>query len=780
MKSFNWITKGQTLLWLKNYVKLSHVPDLFVFNHKRWKIESEIILELIKKKFASKKIAVRSSSFNEDSIISSNAGAFQSFLNINIKNKNNLKKKIDLVFKSYNNLNIENDEVIIQEMVDNISISGVVFTHELKNMAPYYSINYDDVSGSSTTVTSGTSKYSNKALYVHRKFTSSLRSERFTKLLKSVLELEKIFKNKELDIEFIIDLNFNIKILQVRPIVKNNKLHKSEYKTISRTILYLRKKLVKRFFIEKGNSETLPIFGQMPDWNPAEIIGVVPKNLAYSLYEKLITNNIWCSARQEMNYRKPSSKILMYNFCGHPYIDVKASFSSFIPKGLDNSIAEKLIKYWLNKLKLYPEYHDKIEFNIAITSFSFQLEREIASLPKELFSAREKKKIERAYLHHFNFIINENCIGSLKKSIMEMETLDKEIKKLGSINSVKLSSLINLCIKYGTMPFAKLARHAFIGTKLIKSLHETKLLTPSSYNSFLSSFETIVSEMIIDIKKLKKSSFSKKYGHLRPGTYDITSKSYNEINPIDLFGSRSVKNMSNNFKLKKTEVKKINSYLTGLDIGFKHANEIFEYARLAIQSREKSKFKFTRVIDMIFKKIKILAKKYSISIEDISYLNINQLIAIEKNPSKYKKKKILEVIDKNSVKHNIFTTIKLPQLIIDANHSVIIPFQVSSPNFVTNKTIEGEIKYIKSFEASKNVDGKIILIESADPGYDWLFTTNFLGLITKYGGVNSHMSIRCAELQVPAAIGCGDQIFESLKKSNKVRMICASSSLQIN
>ena len=27
------------------------------------------------------------------------------------------------------------------------------------------------------------------------------------------------------------------------------------------------------------------------------------------------------------------------------------------------------------------------------------------------------------------------------------------------------------------------------------------------------------------------------------------------------------------------------------------------------------------------------------------------------------------------------------------------------------------------------------------------------GLITKYGGVNSHMAIRCAELSVPAAIG---------------------------
>jgi len=31
----------------------------------------------------------------------------------------------------------------------------------------------------------------------------------------------------------------------------------------------------------------------MPDWNPAEIIGIKPKMLALSLYKELITDNIW-------------------------------------------------------------------------------------------------------------------------------------------------------------------------------------------------------------------------------------------------------------------------------------------------------------------------------------------------------------------------------------------------------------------------------------------------------------------------------------------------------
>ena len=65
------------------------------------------------------------------------------------------------------------------------------------------------------------------------------------------------------------------------------------------------------------------------------------------------------------------------------------------------------------------------------------------------------------------------------------------------------------------------------------------------------------------------------------------------------------------------------------------------------------------------------------------------------------------------------------------------------------------------------------MIENADPGFDWIFGNKLLGLITKYGGVNSHMAIRCAELEIPAAIGCGEQKFETLKG---FQSICLDSS----
>ena len=64
----------------------------------------------------------------------------------------------------------------------------------------------------------------------------------------------------------------------------------------------------------------------------------------------------------------------------------------------------------------------------------------------------------------------------------------------------------------------------------------------------------------------------------------------------------------------------------------------------------------------------------------------------------------------------------------------------------------------------KELDNKIVVIENADPGYDWIFGHKILGLVTKFGGINSHMTIRCSELSIPAVIGCGEQIYTSLLK----------------
>ena len=76
------------------------------------------------------------------------------------------------------------------------------------------------------------------------------------------------------------------------------------------------------------------------------------------------------------------------------------------------------------------------------------------------------------------------------------------------------------------------------------------------------------------------------------------------------------------------------------------------------------------------------------------------------------------------------------------------------------------------------MDG-IICIENADPGYDFLFSKNIKGLITKYGGQNSHMAIRCAELNLPALIGVGEETYNKIKKNKSIKIDCVLKKIEL-
>ena len=72
------------------------------------------------------------------------------------------------------------------------------------------------------------------------------------------------------------------------------------------------------------------IFGQMPDWNPAEIIGKYPYPLLSSLYKKLVLDNAWIKARKIMGYNDNfKKKALMEVFLNQSFIDVEKVFYLF-------------------------------------------------------------------------------------------------------------------------------------------------------------------------------------------------------------------------------------------------------------------------------------------------------------------------------------------------------------------------------------------------------------------------------------------------------------------
>src|SRR5262249_27219320 len=77
------------------------------------------------------------------------------------------------------------------------------------------------------------------------------------------------------------------------------------------------------------------------------------------------------------------------------------------------------------------------------------------------------------------------------------------------------------------------------------------------------------------------------------------------------------------------------------------------------------------------------------------------------------------------------------------------------------------------------IDGCIVLLLNADPGFDWIFSRSIAGLVTAYGGVNSHMAIRASELDLPAVIGAGERLFSRWMAAAALRLDCANRHVEI-
>lgn len=768
-------TKADTIDFLLKKKLKFKIPKTFSFHIKEWIEDKNEILKTIQKKL-DKKVIVRSSALDEDGEVLSNAGKYLSIQNINVKDKKKLSQSINKVWKSYKSKNNFN-KIIIQEQIIDVSMSGVLFTHELNSGSPYYVINYDDKSGKTDTVTSGLGDNSNKKIFILRSGLNHLRSKRFQKLMLATLDLEKKLNNNFLDIEFAVDKNLKPYLFQVRNIsIKKNWDKISDlaiHNELEKTRKFLKKKLLKK----KNIFGKTTIFAQMPDWNPAEMIGQNPDNLSYSLYDRLITNKSWSKARGIMGYNTPISKQLMYSLCGKPYIDTRLSFNSFLPKGLKKSISEKIINFWLEKLKDSPELHDKIEFKVAITCFSFDIDQRVKKLLPKISNLEKKIFIEK-HKEHTTKLIKPGHPGSIENSLekikilIERQKIFKSQTKNKNFNFKYIDDIINDCIIYGVIPFAICARHAFISQTILESFKTKNIVSSYSIEKFKNNLNTVTSRFLRDInsvalKKMSKKIFMKNFGHLRPGTYDINSKRYDQYKSLFVFKKQKIKKI-NNYDFGAKQKIKIQKLINKNKIDI-NVNELIEYLKSSIVSREFSKFIFTKSVSEILSILSSHGSKNKLLTNKICQLKIGDF----KKPINIQKK----LIKKNFKKNLLCKNIKLPEVLFDNAGTYVIPYQVNNPNYITNKKIRSKIIFLKRNIEKLNLLGKIVLIEGADPGYDWIFSRNIKGLITKYGGANSHMAIRCAELNLPAAIGCGSKKFEILKRSNIVELDCVAQNI---
>ena len=209
-------------------------------------------------------------------------------------------------------------------------------------------------------------------------------------------------------------------------------------------------------------------------------------------------------------------------------------------------------------------------------------------------------------------------------------------------------------------------------------------------------------------------------------------------------------------------------------------DEMFEFMKKAIAMREFGKFHFTRTVSEILLQLQALGEHYGLTRDDISYVGIEwfkrSIWCVETYPFA---EQLKHAVDKGRGSFQASKAIKLPHIIFSSEDIYAFDLPTARPNFVTSKQVIAPLFPLGADSTPRGLDGRIVLVEGADPGYDWIFAHNIAGLITKYGGAASHMTIRAAEFGIPAAIGCGEGYFNKLENASSVELNCAAKKINV-
>ncbi|MGE4158723.1 MAG: PEP/pyruvate-binding domain-containing protein [Planctomycetota bacterium] len=754
-------TKAQTLALLAPKVKLSRVAELCVATLADLRKNEASLVTRIQSALKGRLLAVRSSHSSEDAEGSSLAGKYASILHVPRRDAKALGEALRKVASSYGTKARGSEEILIQNMVEDVTMAGVVFTREILSGAPYYVISLE-TGGRTDGITSGRA---GGALYLSR---LEKPPKAWSRLVASLREVETILGSDALDIELAISKGGQIHLLQARPLVQASKGRPACNDA------RLAQRLRGALDLVRAISAPQPhlvgastILGNMPDWNPAEILGAHPRPLDLSLYRHLVTDEIWQRARRSLGYQNVAPAPLLRTILGRPTIDVRLSLNSFLPATLPLATSEALVEEALRRLALHPELQDKIEFELTVTCHRFDMETHLAKVAGSL-SGPQRKHVARSHLHLTREILRSfpSHLRSDLASITELGSrrqrllVSKPSDLLESLHGVRM--LLDDCRELGTLPFARLARLAFIGKTLLVSAQEAGLVPRSEVEGFLQGLSTVAGHMEEDSLllaggKLARADFLERYGHLRPGTYDITSPTYAD-DPSRL-GSAPARQGAAPKGLSADSLSRLDkASRSQLDVG---AFELLTFIKLSLEAREDAKFEFTRNLSAALDLLVRALKKEGFTREDIAHLELGDLEIdrLAADPSGLQS--IRDLAESRRRRHAEEALLRVPPVICGPGDLVSVQHPASVPNFVASKRVKAAPLLLEG-TSKTSPKGRIVLIRSADPGWDWIFTHGPAGLVTEYGGVASHMAIRCAEFGLSAAIGCGSEIFNRL------------------
>ncbi len=716
-------------------------------------------------------LIVRSSAAGEDGATASLAGRYLSVPDVT--GTDALTEALDRVVASYGTGDALRDEVLVQPQLRGVTLVGVVFSRDPNTGAPYRVVNVHD-GADTAAVTAGKAG----TRIVVRSATAPVPPPPdLAAVFALVEELEGLFPDVPLDVEFAV-AEGTLHLLQVRrlaaaPAAVRPEVHARTLERIADAVTAGRRP---HPFLHGRTTA----YGVMPDWNPAEMIGVRPRPLALSLYRELVTDSIWAYQRHNYGYKNLRSFPLMVDFCGLPYVDVRVSFNSFVPADVDDRLAGRLVDHYVERLLSAPELHDKVEFEIVFSCYSFDLDDRMRVLADAGFSADDRAALADSLRRLTGRIIDPRT-GLWRADRDRIETLEARRARLdnAALGSVeRLYWLLEDCKRYGTLPFAGLARAGFVAVQILKSLVAVSVFSPADYDAFMGGLSTVSGQLAHDVGTLDRAAFLTRYGHLRPGTYDIRSPRYDEAPDLyfDWEAARIACTPEHGrpFALSLPQMREIARLLAthGLEpdvVG------LFEFLQAGIELRESAKFRFTRNVSDALSLLGDYGASLGFDREDMSFVDVRTVYRLQ-GGSDDPRAAIAAAVHEGRERHATTLGLWMPPVVRDPTDVWQFEVPATIPNFVTQRSVTAPVV---SHADRDRLAGAIVAIPNADPGFDWLFSWPIAGLVTAYGGANSHMAIRAGELGLPSVIGAGEAQFGLWSRAALLRIDCAARRVEV-
>lgn len=740
--------KAEVLDALRPLLNKARILPSLTLSRASWRQDAEAALDLVEERdWAALPLIVRSSASFEDSETSSAAGHF--YTQAQVLNRTQLHLAVDRVFASYDQAGLRDDHehVLLQPMVIDALSSGVAASRDHLTGGPYRVISWS-TSGRTDDVTKG--RVSDIRTWYEAVSVRPTRMPTEMVGVVSLLDELEIIVGRDFEIEFAISPTWGLALFQVRRLARMRDVTPEAIALLAPVAS--RVAAVLSAATEGDTARPIPggptVLGIMPDWNPAEVIGTRPRRSATSLYQYLVTDRVWAEARAAYGYRNLGATPLMVDLGGLPYVDVRASAASLVPATVSLDTTARLIDHYVRDLVDAPHLHDKFEFQVVLSAWVPGADRWLSRLDPVL-DEDEKASLKNALRE-----LTDDLVVGMRPWVKDLAALDQLEAGRAAANEYppgsveRIAALLDSTRRDGTRPFAGLARAAFVATQILYGAVAEGHLSSAAQDAFLASASLVTSELVADLSTLGLSQLADRYGHLRQGTYDLLSLRYDECPDTFLAAPRWPTHHPT--RVEEPDLGALDRVLTECGLAF-GAESFRDFAMQCVRGRELAKLRFTRNLSDALVELTRWGETRGLDRDDVSHLTLGAVLG------DYDTRTLRALIAEGRAEHARAALVVLPPILYDAHAVWSFEMPSTEPNFITGRRVIADVADIA---AGVDPQGRIALISSADPGYDWIFGHGIRGLVTAYGGVNSHMAIRAREFELPSAIGVGEARFQ--------------------